>query len=226
MGDLLAREARFQKTYRWVLAGYALICVGLAVFWAVRTDWYQFFQAMANLAMPFLYWAVFKLLRLTRVYQVDLVILLFTFLAYTLGVAARVYHLLLGYDKIMHMLSGAFTMYLAIPTFYTLKSEKPFQKTDCALAVAFCIMTTLAVAGLWEIVEFFINLVTGIDLQNVAATGVYDTMMDMIVCTLGALCVLPAMLAYYRKGKTGFLMGAAMLFVEKNPRNRIARTSE
>lgn len=217
MEQILEREARFKKFYQGMLAVYLLTCAGLAVYWAALGDWYQFFQSLANAAMPAVYLLVYRLLKLKRTYQLEAVILLFTFFAYTLGVAACWYHLIPHYDKIMHTLSGALTMFLALPVFYWLKAEKRFQQSDCALAVGFCLAATLAVAGLWEIAEYFINMATGIDLQNVAATGVADSMQDMIVCLIGGLFLLIPMLGYYRKGKVGFLMGAVFAFTRQNP---------
>ena len=43
------------------------------------------------------------------------------------------------------------------------------------------------VAVLWEIFEFVADLLTGNDSQNVAATGVADTMEDMMICLVGGL---------------------------------------
>ena len=140
MGRLSQRETRFAGIYRVILAAYWLTCAGLMAFWLARGDWYQFFQSAANACMPGLFLLVWRALRLGRTYQLEAVILAFTFLAYTLGVGACWYHLIPHYDKLMHCLSGAFTMYLALPCFYWLKAEKSFKPTDCALAAAFCLL--------------------------------------------------------------------------------------
>ena len=55
----------------------------------------------------------------------------------------------------------------------------------------------------------------GRDLQNVAATGVGDSMQDMIVCMIGTLAALPAA-AQLAGGKSGLLSGAVRTFAEKN----------
>ncbi len=44
----------------------------------------------------------------------------------------------------------------------------------------------------WEIVEFVLDLILHNDPQHVLDTGVNDTMMDMIVCMVGALLLLAA----------------------------------
>ncbi|MDO4549256.1 MAG: DUF2238 domain-containing protein [Clostridia bacterium] len=215
--ELSEKDDGFQKLYGVMLAIYYAVLVGLAIYWFSLSDYYQLFQTFANMALPVVYLLVYRILGLKRTFKLEAVILAFTFMAYSLGVAGRWYHIVPYYDKIMHALSGAFTMFLALPAFYWLKSEKKIKSEDCALAVAFCLCATLAVAGIWEIVEYIINLVTGIDLQNVAASGVGDTMQDMIVCLAGALFMLIPMLGYYRRGKAGFLMDAVFAFCRNNP---------
>lgn len=212
-----SRVDRSQRIYHYVLFGYLLASCAMAVYWLTRKDAYQLFQAVGTMVMPLVYLGAYKLLRIRRAYQFDIVILAFTFLAYSLGVGARWYKIIPNYDKIMHTLSGTFTMFLALPAFYFLKPEKQPKPQDFALALCFCLALTLSVAGLWEICEYFLNMITGLDVQNAAATGVVDTMQDMIVCMVGALFMIPPMAAYYRKGRKGFTMGAVVSFVAQNP---------
>ena len=53
-------------------------------------------------------------------------------------------------------------------------------------------------AGLWETFEFVCNILFGGDAQRVVATGVNDTMLDMIVAFIGASLF---SLGYYLKEK-------------------------
>ena len=48
----------------------------------------------------------------------------------------------------------------------------------------------MAVAALFEIGEFALAPIVGRDLQRVIGTGVTDTIVDMIVCLVGTVCVL------------------------------------
>ena len=73
----------------------------------------------------------------------------------------------------------------------------------------------MAVAGLWEIAEYLISFVVGLDLQRVAATGVSDSMQDMIVCMIGTLVTLPFVHRLCH-GKADPLTGAVSAFVELN----------
>ncbi|MEF9972546.1 MAG: hypothetical protein RSJ41_05080 [Clostridia bacterium] len=216
MEQILNREERYKKVYTLAIAAYFVTCATLLVYWITVGSLYQAAHSVGAMLLPIAYQVVYKLLRLHRTYELDLMILAFTFLAYAMGVAARWYHLIPSYDKVMHTLSGTFTMLLALPAFYLLKGKHTVCKDDCALAIAFCLAATLAVAGIWEIAEYFLHMLTGIDVQNVAATGINDSMQDMIVCVLGSLLALPSMIMYYRKGKAGLFMGSAISFTINN----------
>ena len=70
----------------------------------------------------------------------------------------------------------------------------------------------LAIAGIWEMCEYFISLVTDLDPQWVEGTGVGDTMTDMIACMIGALALLPSMISFYLRGHADAIMGAVESF--------------
>ena len=53
-----------------------------------------------------------------------------------------------------------------------------------------------------------------------AATGIQDTMLDMIVCTIGALLMLIPYYFYYKKKKVGFMMGGFQQMVQINLQNK------
>ena len=83
------------------------------------------------------------------------------------------------------------------------------------LAAFFTISVALAVGGVWEIGEYVISLLTGIDTQMVLTRGIHDTMQDMIVCMIGTLFYVGCVIRRYR-GKPNALTDAAESFVEAN----------
>ncbi len=197
-------------------AGYHAAGAGLAVWYLLRRNWYLMAQSLGTIAAL---WAVIGLihwLRIRPVYSYYSVIAAFLFGSYTLGVACEWYKTVPGYDKLLHMLSGTFTMMLALPLFYALKAGHRVEKSDCLLACVFSLMTALAVAGVWEMAEYALGLITPLDPQCAQATGVADTMKDMIVCTLGALMALPPLVRFYRTGEGGVLFGGTKEFIRLN----------
>lgn len=164
-------------------------------------------------------WAVIGLmhwLKIRPVYSYYTVTAAFLFAAYTLGTACEWYKIVPGYDKLLHTISGTYTMMLALPLFYALKAGHRVERSDCLLACVFSLTTALAVAGVWELAEYMMGLVTPLDPQNVQATGVSDTMQDMLVCTLGALMALPPLVNFYRTGEGGLLYSGVSAFIERN----------
>ncbi len=201
---------------RWMAGGYAAVGAGLAAVYAKKASWYLMAQSLGTIAALAAVFAVMKLLGARPVYTMHAVVTAFMFGSYTLGVACEFYKIVPGFDKLMHMLSGTLTMMLALPLFYAAKSGRRIERSDCALAVLFCVMTALAVAGVWEMAEYALGLVTELDPQCAQATGVSDTMQDMIVCTLGALAGVPSLIRFYRTGRGGILYSPAEAYVRLN----------
>ena len=210
------REDRWKRIYGRLTAAYIAAGLGLAGWYAVMKNGYLTAQSLGTIAALGAVLGLLKLMGIRPVYSYYSVIVLFLFGSYTLGVACELYKALPGYDKALHMLSGTLTMMLALPLFYALKAGHRVERSDCMLAVCFCLTTALAVAGVWEMAEFAFGLVTPLDPQCVQATGVTDTMKDMLVCTLGSLLAVPPLVRFYRTGEGGILFDGTREFVERN----------
>ncbi|MDD3411639.1 MAG: DUF2238 domain-containing protein [Eubacteriales bacterium] len=214
-----AREEKFRRINRVLYAVYAAAGILAAVYYGVKGDPFYCFLSVGTLLIFPARAVAYRLMGDRRAQQLEFVIALFVFLSYVLGVSLMFYKVVPYYDKLMHTLSGTLTMLLAFPLFYALKAGSAIEETDCRLAIVFCLMTAVAVAGLWEIVEYFVGMIFHVDNQRVLTTGIADTMQDMIVCTVGALLVVPSMRAYYHSGRRGLLMSALEAFVKGDGKN-------
>lgn len=116
--------------------------------------------------------------------------LVFIFLAHYLGVTAEFYNKWEGFDKVTHTMSGVLTAYIAL-LFIPKRNTVWFN-------ILFMISFSVLCAFLWETFEFVCNLLFGGDAQRVVATGVTDTMLDMIVAFIGASLF---SIGYYIKNK-------------------------
>ena len=215
METIQARERRFERINRLFVPLYCLLSCALAAIYALRGDGYHLGVCLGTLAIPAALWAFYRLLRLKYVHQLNFLILAFTVLAYTLGSGLDFYQRLPGYDKLVHMLSGVLVSLLCMALFCALLPGRRPGRRDLPLLLAFTFFGSMAVAGLWEIGEYLLSFIIGRDLQNVAATGVGDSMQDMIVCMLGTLATLPAA-PRLTSGRCALLSGAVRAFVEKN----------
>ena len=204
MNETAAREARAQRIYRAFVMFYILFNIVLLVIYIMKRDSYHLSVTLGTFAIPLALMLIWKIPVLHRVYQLDILILGFTFLAYPLGSCLDLYLLIPGFDKVAHTLSGTFTAQLALILYYALKPGHRIERKDTALALTYMFFASVAVAGMWEIGEFLLSGIMGRDLQRVELTGVTDSMMDMIVCTIGTLILIPIVIKLCR-GKSGLI---------------------
>lgn len=210
------RELIYQKINPYFIAFYCLVNVGLGIYYVTLSQPYFYllsFAAPLFLLFPYLLQKIFDL---RPVYALNFVIYFFCFLLYTVGLVMQAYTYIPYYDKFAHTLSGVFFTWIAMALFYLLKHHKKIEHSDFPLLSVFSISVSVAIAGLWEISEYILSLFSSMDPQRVLDTGVGDTMQDMIVCTIGSLLLLIPMYLYFKKGKTGWLMGVFDSFFHKN----------
>lgn len=214
MPDIEKREQKFEKINRAFTAVYLLFCLALIVVYAIRRDGYHLGISLGTLLVPPAIALFYRITRLQPVHQLNFLIMAFTSLAYPLGSCVDFYRILPGFDKVAHTLSGTFVSILCATLYFALKKNRRIEPDDAALVVAFTFFGSMAVAGLWEIGEYLASGIVGLDLQRVAATGVSDSMQDMIVCMIGTLAALPSV-ARLTKGRPNLLTGGIAAFVQK-----------
>lgn len=216
MDRTMEREALFARINQYLMLGYILLALCMAAINIWKGLPYYYLLAFGTILIFPVVMGAFSLFKLKRSHQMMFSIYVYSLLAFLLGVACTFYHVVPYYDKIMHTLSGVLTVLLALPIYYMLKPGRRVERTDRNQVIVFVILAAIAVAGIWEIGEYILSLLTGMDNQNVLTTGIHDTMQDMIVCTIGALLTIPAISAYYNRGRRGLLMSAFDGFAVQN----------
>lgn len=211
----MERERKFETINRYFIPAYLLLGVGAAIVNAFRKDVYHFSIGLGTLLIPLALTLFYKIFHLKRVHQVDFWVVLFSLVGYTCGSVLEFYLMIPNFDKVVHTLSGVLVSMLAYALFRAVKPGHAVEKKDRALAMLFVFFASMAVAGMWEICEYFVNLITGRDVQRVLATGVGDTMQDMIVCMIGTLISLP-FVGHACEGKPSVLTSPADAFIELN----------
>lgn len=210
------RETQFLLLNRLFTVIYCILGGVMIVAYAIRKDMYHLGISLGVPVVPFLLNPAHRLLRLKPSQQLNFLVLAFTFIAYPLGGCLDFYRWFPGFDKVAHMLSGSFVAVLCLALYCMLKPDRRIGKDDMPLAAVFTFLGSMAVAGLWEIGEYIVSGIVGMDLQRVNATGISDTMNDMIVCLIGTLIALPAV-SGMAKGKDGILISPIRAFAENNP---------
>ncbi len=176
-----------QKLYPFTALAFAAGCLGIAAVSLQKGEPLAGYTALGSpllLALPPLYR---RPLGLPKYSGFDLCYLVFAFLICPMGVGLTLYHVLPWYDSLAHLLSGAFFAETGVLLFAHANGELPPKNGLC---MGFALGFSALIALLWELLEFLAALCFPIDPQNVAATGVADTMADCFWCLLGTVLYL------------------------------------
>ena len=112
-----------------------------------------------------------------------LIWILFIIMAHFLGVICGFYNRFEYFDKITHTFSGILSGSVGVLLVNNVRYK------NVMFNILFILSFTWLCAGMWEVFEFTCNYLFGGDAQRVVATGVSDTMWDMIVAFIGAIGV-------------------------------------
>lgn len=136
-----------------------------------------------------------RLFRLRLGYPMKATVMAFCLLGYSLGTALHWFDLgtgwawfdsLLGYDKLIHGLSGILFTVIGL-CFYGKLTGGELRGSRRLLEISYAFFFSMFVAVIWEIAEFSGFLLTGHDSQHTLTTGVFDTMEDIISCFIGSV---------------------------------------
>ena len=210
------QEKIFQYVTKYLTIGFILFGLVMAVYNFFNSTLYYVLLSAVSILFAFIPAWVYKIFRLKPVYSLTFLSDLFCILAFTVGMVFHGYTTLPGFDKFVHTLSGVFFALVGLALYYILKPDRAMRKSDGPQVIVFSVSFAMLIAVVWEIFEFAINLVLHNDPQKVLETGVNDTMLDMIVCLVGALFLAVCMYFYYQKGKKEFFMRTFEIFCTKN----------
>jgi len=165
------------------------------------------------------------LARRFRVYippEFEVLAIIFVFASLFLGEVHGYYTRFWWWDLVLHTSSGLLMGILGFLLVHVLNETEDINlhMTPGFVAV-FAFMFAVGVGALWEIFEFAMDRLFGMNMQKAMLddpSGLTDTMWDMIVNTLGALVI--AVLGYgYLKtaGNRSFLERWIQAFIRANP---------
>ena len=117
---------------------------------------------------------------------IEIIFLIFLFISSILGSLFHFYEFVDYFDKFAHLLSGIVTAILGIKK---MKKWRIKSKHQLSFDIILMNILSLAIASAWEIYEFVASKALNSDLQRVGASGVTDTVHDMIVALIGSLMV-------------------------------------
>ena len=180
------KEKTLQVVYRWLLVILGIFHIATAAVNLTQKTYFYAVMALAGLLLGPVLLLFWKILRIEPSYTLNILIVLFFILLYSIGVVLQGYNIPY-YDKFCHTLSGTVTAFGGLLLFFLIKPEKTFCRREMPLGIVFSFLTAASIAGIWEIAEYCISLIFHNDPQRVILSGVKDTMLDMTVCMIGAI---------------------------------------
>ena len=160
-----------------------------AVITGLQGNFETMFISILGLILTFLPLLIERSLKIDLPVAYELVIAVFVFATVFMGEIGQAYDKLWWWDTVLHASSGVLLGYVGFLTLYLLYKQKKLI-TSAFLIAFFTLVTGIASAGIWEILEFSADMLLGTSMQR----GAVDTMTDIIVASVGSL--LAAIVAY------------------------------
>jgi hypothetical protein len=199
----------------WVIQ--ALLVIGLVIF-LMRRNWENVFLTAVVIALTLVPALLFRRYRLIIPPEFQLVAALFNFLSLFLGSALDFYYHFWWWDYVLHTASGFLLGIIGFIVLFVLNQTDQIRPAMKPGFIAFFGVTFAVTLGvMWEIFEFVVDRFwPHLSMQSLE-TGVVDTMIDLIVDTIGAVIVAVMGYAYLKNGRDSFIADAVRKFVRKNP---------
>lgn len=146
--------------------------------------------------------------------EFTLVIVAFTYLSTFLGEVGGAYERFWWWDTVLHISSGIILAFVGFLILYSLYYQRKLRASPFLLSF-FAVMFALGAGAVWEIFEFTMDNVFGLNMQK---NGLRDTMWDLIVDGVGGLIVAWLGYTYIVKGEKSFVSRLIENFLRHNPR--------
>ena len=215
---------RMRRVRNGTLIFYYVFTVCAAVLCLLReATVYNALLVLAAFLLPVVPHVLYRLCHLRPVYLLEIVFDWFVLAAVSFASLFGGYELIPYWDKILHFLSGFLFAVLGTAVYFAQKPGHALDSADAFNAALYTWMFAMMSAVLWEIWEYLVSF-SGADPQQVALTGVGDTMGDIIVCTVGGLITAVSCWKYVRHAgenrHKGLMMRLFEAYYRENIRNR------
>lgn len=152
---------------------------------------------------------------------VHLFFTVYIFLSIFFGSILGFYTLFSHWDTFMHFLSGGLFSLVGLTLFFSIQDQELARQIRPAAAILFALFFAAACGLVWEIYEFTIDSLTGLNMQrwqsdlpvaqwlalqnqsNRSNPGLIDTMWDLLAAVVGSLLSIPLLAYLIRKDRRG-----------------------
>jgi hypothetical protein len=206
------------RVYRnLTIAIQVILALGVVGF-VLLQDWPNALLTALVIVLTLLPWMLRRWFRVDVPPEFQLVAAIFVFCAIFLGTALGFYGRFLWWDTALHTTSGCLLGIVGfIAVFLINGTDHRPEGMRISLIAVFGFMFAVTLGVFWEIYEFVADqLIPGLNMQ-VVETGTRDTMVDMVVNTIGAAVIAVLGYLYCRSGRQSFIVDGVTKFVSRNP---------
>ena len=144
--------------------------------------------------------------------EFEVFVVLFIYMSLYLGEVHGYYEQFWWWDTLLHLGSGVALGFVGFGILLILTRTQKITASPFLIAFfAFCF--AMAAGAVWEIFEFAMDQLFGLNMQK----GLVDTMADLIADAIGALAASIAGYFYIKKNKSMILSRGLEKFVQNNP---------
>jgi len=206
-------DSRIYKVQKYINLFIRTVLIIASVLSVVFAKWSVLFISLLTFILTFLPLFFKKRYKITIPVEFQILIVLFVYAAIFLGEVRGFYARFWWWDVVLHTGSAIGFGIVGFMILFVLYKGGKLKANPFWIAV-FSFTFAMAIGGLWEIFEFGMDQIFGLNMQK---SGIVDTMWDLIVDGLGGLFA--ATLGYfYLKGESKFSFDKIMkTFVKKNP---------
>ena len=219
---------KLEKYLRYFFIVLTSVVVGYNLYLA---QWETFWSAVMTLLLFMLPTVLEKRIAIRIPTMLQIIILLFIFASMYLGEIHHYFYRFRWWDRMLHSASAVILSYSGFILIFTLNKD---YKVDVKLSPKFMALFSfcfgLTVCALWEIFEYGVDCIFGVDMQKArnleliygtfdTRLGVKDTMKDLIVDTIGTLAV--SLIGYFhlkrKKDEDSAFWSLHKQFIKDNP---------
>lgn len=210
-----------RRVHLAVLAILQLVMATEFVFLVVNQQWLHVFLVAGIMAMMLLP-ALLKNRLLAEIpAEIQILAILFIFATLFLGEVRDYYERFWWWDLALHATAGLLLGLFGFMVVYMLNEDRQVDMyMRPSFLSLFAFSFSLAIGALWEVFEFTMDQVFGMNMQKPMlgdSSGLTDTMWDLIVDAVGAAVISLAGWRYIRRARTAYVDNWVRRFIERNP---------
>lgn len=215
------REDLARRIHWWLVVVLHLAMAGELAVAIYNGYWMNVFLIAAIMSVIFIPLFLGHRFQLEIPSEFQILAVVFTFAALFLGEIRSYYERLWWWDTLLHTSSGLLLGVLGFLLVYVLnENERANIHLRPRFVALFAFVFAVAVGALWEIFEFAMDELFGMNMQKPMLgdpSGLTDTMWDLIVDTLGALVISLIGWWYMVRQERSFIERWIQKFIDRNP---------